>query len=314
MALTGVAVSRDQDVDKVRASFRWLAAKPSRAPRYPSPLRYPGAKRKLVAHIRELLVTNQIRPALFVEPFAGGASVSVSLLWEDRVQSIGLIDSDPLVSAFWKCVFWDTQWLTEQVKSVPLTVDTWKKMRAANPRDTRGRALKCLYLNRTSFSGILNRRAGPIGGMSQEGTYKIGCRFDRLNLADRLREAGTLRDRVAFVRGTDWQLALQWVEAQQASGNLPKAFYYFDPPFFDKAFRLYSRYFDEEDHLRLRDALNGLDASWILSYDRLDRVQELYGDLAGGAWSVGGDYTAAAGAERRSTEAMLTNLPIRPFK
>ena len=39
-----------------------------------SPLRYPGAKRRLSGYVAETLRLNGIRPRLLVEPFAGGAS------------------------------------------------------------------------------------------------------------------------------------------------------------------------------------------------------------------------------------------------
>jgi DNA adenine methylase len=44
-----------------------------------SPLRYPGGKRWLVPYIAACLIENGLRPTLFVEPYAGGASVSLEL-------------------------------------------------------------------------------------------------------------------------------------------------------------------------------------------------------------------------------------------
>src|SRR5262245_46609770 len=38
-----------------------------------SPLRYPGAKRRLSGYMAEVLRLDDLRPKLFVEPFAGGA-------------------------------------------------------------------------------------------------------------------------------------------------------------------------------------------------------------------------------------------------
>src|SRR4051794_15391349 len=65
-----------------------------------SPLRYPGSKRRLGGYIKETLKINGLRPALLVEPFAGGASVCLQLLNDGAVDQIGLIDKDPLVAAF----------------------------------------------------------------------------------------------------------------------------------------------------------------------------------------------------------------------
>ena len=65
-----------------------------------SPLRYPGAKRRLSGYIAEAFRLNGARPALFVEPFAGGASVALQLLEDDLVDEIALGDRDPLVASF----------------------------------------------------------------------------------------------------------------------------------------------------------------------------------------------------------------------
>src|SRR5438034_2267238 len=57
-----------------------------------SPLRYPGAKRRLSGYIAEVLRLNGLRPKLFVEPFAGGASVALELLNRDLVDQIALAE------------------------------------------------------------------------------------------------------------------------------------------------------------------------------------------------------------------------------
>src|SRR5438270_12640745 len=69
-----------------------------------SPLRYPGAKRRLLPYIIDFLRNHDLSPDLFFEPFAGGAGVSLQLLADGLVQSIGLADSDPLVAGFWHTV------------------------------------------------------------------------------------------------------------------------------------------------------------------------------------------------------------------
>jgi DNA adenine methylase len=45
-----------------------------------SPLRYPGGKRRLTPYLAAALTANDLEPDLFVEPFAGGASVALELL------------------------------------------------------------------------------------------------------------------------------------------------------------------------------------------------------------------------------------------
>lgn len=55
-----------------------------------SPLRYPGAKRRLSGYIAETLKLNSLRPKLLVEPFAGGLSVALQLL-NDKFPGIGTL-------------------------------------------------------------------------------------------------------------------------------------------------------------------------------------------------------------------------------
>lgn len=288
------------------------------APPLLSPLRYPGSKRRLATHIDEILKLNDRTPELFVEAFAGGASVAIRLLQLGRVKRIGLVDLDPMLAAFWRTVFFDTKWLCNQIAKVPVTLKQWEAYRAMRPRSDRTRALVCLFLNRTSFSGILNSRAGPIGGYGQKGKFKIDCRFTRETLIERIEKIAAYRDRVAFVWNTSWDKALANVRAKQASGKLPQdVFYYFDPPFFEKAEKLYTFYFDDDDHVALRDALVAMTdharEPWVLSYDPSDRLEQLYGDRPEST-HIELLYSMSGGGDRKvAKEVILSNLPKLPI-
>jgi DNA adenine methylase len=76
----------------------------------------------------------------------------------------------------------------------------------ARPND-REVAVKCLFLNRTTFSGILHGRAGPVGGRLKPSPYKIDCRFDKAALETRLRFIGDIytTNRLVDVWCKDWQ-------------------------------------------------------------------------------------------------------------
>ena len=73
-------------------------------------------------------------------------------------------------------------------------------------RDARREAAtKALFLNRTTFSGILHGRAGPLGGRRQRSSTTLGSRFNPDGLAERLRFVGHLYDtgRLLDVDGGD---------------------------------------------------------------------------------------------------------------
>src|SRR5438874_6806948 len=90
-----------------------------------SPLRYPGSKRRLAGYIEYTLKQNRIEPDLFVEPFAGGASVALQLLKNNSVKRIGLADVDPLIYSFWYNVFHNADWLIGQIRSIEISLDKW---------------------------------------------------------------------------------------------------------------------------------------------------------------------------------------------
>lgn len=148
-------------------------------------------------------------------------------------------------------MFGDTDWLVEQVERVPVTLERWHYFRSSRPRSNRDRALACLFLNRTSFSGILSPTAGPIGGQKQESEYRIDCRFPVTTLVERIRQAAALADRVRFVEQGDRQATIEKVNA--LGHGRDEVFYYLDPPFYKKSDRLYAHGFGVEDHVRLHD-------------------------------------------------------------
>lgn len=290
-----------------------LRVQPTRSQPLLSPLRYPGGKRRLVPFIAETLKLNGFHPLLFVEPFAGGASVAFQLLSDGVVERIGLIDRDPLVAAFWNTVLSDAEWLVKQVETLEVTLAQWEAFKQTTPQSRRQKALTCLFLNRTSFSGIMAPGAGPIGGYDQASEYNIDCRFPRKTLIKRIQHIHALRDRVAFVWNITWASGMSRIKGMQQRGTLPPdVFYYCDPPFFNEAHRLYTYYFRTRDHRNLRDALLAETAPWILSYDSVDEVERLYGE---GCSPSHIDVLYSAGkyaGSRMAKEAVVTNLATLP--
>lgn len=276
-----------------------------------SPLRYPGAKRWMSGYISRSIAYNNLFPELFVEPFAGGASVALAQLHSGLVDKVALNDRDPLVSAFWHTLFFDTDWLVDQVWKTDITVKLWEQMRKQNPTSARGRAFKCLFLNRTSFSGVLAPNAGPIGGKAQKSKYKIDCRFTKETVIRRIQQVARYKARVAFVWNLEWRSALGRVRKMQRSGSLPKtSLFYLDPPFYKKANSLYTFHFDHGAHLALRNFLATFDEPWILSYDSCPEIITLYKDAGFRASNVNLIYTVSQNSERGiGKELIVSNLP-----
>jgi len=277
-----------------------------------SPLRYPGGKRRLASYIAETLVLNNLQPGLFVEPFAGGASVSLRLLLGGFVKSIGLGESDPLLASFWKIVFDDPQWLVNQIMAIPITVETWDRFRSMTPRSHRERALACLFLNRTSFSGILAPGAGPIGGRSQTSAYKIDCRFPVEEICRRVLSISRAAEQVRFVNEGDWKETME--ESLRTIQKGEDLCFYLDPPFYSQGRRLYSHYFEPEEHILLRDYLISMNTPWILSYDANDAILELYSSNGYRPKQVQVLYSASRSGGPAAEEVVVTNLGCLPHR
>ncbi|MEU7753471.1 DNA adenine methylase [Micromonospora sp. NPDC049171] len=283
-----------------------------------SPLRYPGAKRQLVPIIKLLIGENVPTPRLFVEPFCGGASTTLHLLGAGVVDHAILADVDPLVSAFWKTAAFDSNWIVDAIAEEPVTVSRWDWWRDTDPKTTREKALKCIFLNRTTFSGILHGRAGPIGGRAQSSPYKIDCRFGLPGLTRRIKGVADLAatGRLIDVWESDWRDTISRIKSSFTVLSKHEIMMYLDPPYVDKAQWLYQWSFESAQHGDLATILkDDFPFRWILSYDDNDHVRQLYSKGSGFEkfLHVPNRYTAA-GSEVRNTksELLVTNLPRVP--
>src|SRR5262245_57528510 len=66
-----------------------------------SPFRYPGGKTWLVPKIRQWLTSLTPKPRELAEPFAGGATVGLSALFENLVDKLVLVEKDEDVASVW---------------------------------------------------------------------------------------------------------------------------------------------------------------------------------------------------------------------
>jgi DNA adenine methylase len=237
-----------------------------------SPLRYPGGKAALAGLFSDLIAHLGIRSATYVEPYAGGAGAGVALLRRDVVEHLVINDVDPAVHCFWLSVVSHPEEFAARIIGTPLDVDEWRHQkeiyRAADESDPLALGFAFFYLNRTNRSGILN--AGPIGGVRQNGNYKIDARFNRDQLAERVAAIGVLAPRIT-VLGLDGMSVVQRYLAD------PAAFIYIDPPYLKMGGSLYLNAFTPRDHADLAGKLDQhADGHWVVTYDPSDFVRYLY--------------------------------------
>lgn len=237
-----------------------------------SPLRYPGGKAALAGFFGKLVGRLGIRSATYVEPYAGGAGAGVALLRQDMVQQLVINDADPAVYCFWASVTGQPGRFAGLIADTPLEVEEWRRQkqiyRASDESDALALGFAFFYLNRTNRSGIAN--AGPIGGVNQDGAYKIDARFNRDQLAERVAAIGALAARIT-VLGLDGMA----VVARYISDS--SAFVYIDPPYVDMGGSLYLNAFTHRDHADLAGKLDRQpDGNWVVTYDPSDFIRQLY--------------------------------------
>jgi DNA adenine methylase len=237
-----------------------------------SPLRYPGGKAALAGFFGGVISRLGIEPATYVEPYAGGAGAGIALLRQDVVQNLVINDIDPAVRSFWASVTSHAERFAALIADTPLDVDEWRKQkaiyRASDESDQLALGFAFFYLNRTNRSGILN--AGPIGGVRQDGNYKIDARFNRDQLTGRVVAIGALAPRIT-VLGMDGMAVVHRYACDSA------AFVYIDPPYVDMGRSLYLNAFTHRDHADLAGKLDRQqDGNWVVTYDPSSFVRQLY--------------------------------------
>lgn len=239
-----------------------------------SPLRYPGGKSCLYNLISTILRGNRLERGHYVEPYAGGCGLALSLLYEGHVSDIHINDLDFSIWSFWECVLHRTEELIELVENSPVTITEWHQQkeihRLSDKNDVLKLAFATFFLNRTNRSGII-KGAGAIGGISQTGNYKLDCRFNRQDLVRRIRRVAKYCNRI-HLTNLD---AVDFME--KAQKNLPKsAFFCIDPPYFNKGSSLYQNFYGPTEHKNVADIILRLNYPWIVTYDHTEEIKTLY--------------------------------------
>ena len=266
-----------------------------------SPLRYPGGKAKLTDFFKNLVEKNNLQGYRYVEPFAGGANVALSLLIDGYVKDIIINDFDKSIYAFWISILQDTPTFLRRIQNIPLTMEEWYKQNNIIANSDRYSlfdiGFAAFYLNRTNFSGVAT--AGPLGGYNQTGKYKIDARFNRSDLINRISLISSYRNHI-FVKNMD---ALALIKSLKAEN---KIIIYFDPPYFIQGKKLYTNFYKENDHIILSKNIKKLKVPWVLTYDNVDYIKTLYSEIE--TYNISINYSAKT--HTKGKELMfLNNLP-----
>jgi DNA adenine methylase len=189
---------------------------------------------------------------------------------DEEVRSIHINDLSPGISAFWRSAFYQTEEFANRIEKDEVSLDAWHEARRiySEPEGHSDLDLgfSTFLLNRCNRSGILTAR--PIGGLDQSGEWKIDARFNRANLAERVRFLGQYRRRVSITQ----QDAREFIRTLQPMGA--NVLVYVDPPYLVQGDGLYLDALTIEDHAEVAKLLRSCRFPWLLTYDAHERVTE----------------------------------------
>ena len=275
-----------------------------------SPLRYPGGKAKVADFVRCLIKKNALLDGTYVEPYVGGGSVALSLLFNEYVKDIYINDKDIAIYAFWYSVLHEPEALCKLIKDTPVTVETWFKLRDYQDQkdnvDLLHLGFSTFFLNRTNRSGIL--KAGVIGGYEQTGNYKIDARFNKEDLIKRIERIADYSDRLHLTNEDAVTLV------QRLNKELPyNTLFYLDPPYYIKGKGLYLNYYNDNDHQNIANSISDFrEHKWIISYDNVDFIANLYSRFRQKTFEL--NYSASNSGKGKEIMIFSDNLVIPSHK
>lgn len=275
-----------------------------------NPLRYPGAKSKLAPYIQKLIENENLKNCTLYEPYAGSAAVSFALLESGIISKSIINELDPLIYCFWVSVMKHTEELIKLILNTDITLENWNtfsQYRDADhiaKRSTLEIGFAGLFLNRTSFSGIL--KAGPLGGFEQKSQYKIDCRFNKNKVIKNIRELSKFQNKVE-IHNMD---ALVFLKQKTKYKRNNKTFVYIDPPYYEKGPSLYRYYYAKEMHQDLAKFIKTKSYPWLVSYDNSPNIERLY--KRSKQQHIYLDYSA--NTHLQGKELLFSNLEIPPLE
>ena len=237
-----------------------------------SPLRYPGGKACIFKFMTKLLEENSLVGTDYAEPYAGGAGLALRLMMEEYVGDIYINDLNPSIFAFWNAVLTRPDDFCNWIEEVPVTVEQWQYYKQIQSHyktaDSFELAKSTFFLNRTNVSGVIT--GGVIGGIKQEGKYKIDVRFNKRDLIGRICDISKFSTRIHLYNmdGADFVKVLEKMKRS--------IFIYLDPPYYKKGSDLYMNAFRDNDHKLLASKVKKLKKKWLMSYDNQDFIVQLY--------------------------------------
>lgn len=229
-----------------------------------SPFRYPGGKTWLVPWFREWM--RQFPPDVhFIEPFAGGGIVSLTVAFENLAQSITMVELDEEVAAVWETILQGHgDWLANRILHFEFTIENVQREMRLEARDVRSVAFKTILKNRILHGGILARGSGRM--KNGENGKGLASRWYPQTLYRRIRAIECIKHKITFIRGDAFPIIESYLDSLSTV-------FFIDPPYTVAGRRLYTH--SEIDHERLFDLASRIKGHFMMTYDDTAEVRLL---------------------------------------
>lgn len=275
-----------------------------------SPLRYPGGKGKIAKFMKQFIEENFDKLPTYIEPYAGGSELALTLLIEGYVKQIWINDKDNGIYSFWYSILNYTEQFIQKIEQTEINISTWYEQKNIYKNQDMHNELEIgfatFYLNRCNFSGVI--KGGPIGGIKQTGKWKIDARFNKDDLIKRIQKIAEFKKNIK-IYNKDTLILLK--ENKQ---KFKKCLLYLDPPYFYKGSQLYTNHYKANDHAQIAKYVSTLEGKWIVSYDNTPEIVNLYKfveDEKKREFNI--SYTAAEGKNKKGSEIIFfSNQAIIP--
>ena len=223
-----------------------------------SPFRYAGGK----FYARRLILEHVPAHTTYIEPFAGGASIFFA---KPKIAFSWLNDRDSQLINVYLHIRDRVEALIDQLRGhrASKTKHNYFK-NVFQPNNDLERAVRWYYLNRTSYSGIMN----PINCY-----WGYGKKYSMVpqNWPPHLRNCSA---KLQGIKLTDWDFERVIEEAPNGS------FLFIDPPYFNAdQDKFYTVSFSKDEHFRLQRILkkHSHRIKFLLTYDNSPEIRDLYG-------------------------------------
>lgn len=233
----------------------------SQVPQY-SPLRYPGGKSRWYPFVKSWVLQN--KPSIFVEPFAGGSSMGLTVGIENLAEKVILVEKNEDVGAFWKTVLEKPEWLIEQIQNFEVSRENVEEVFSKEGVDEYQRGFLLLLHNRMSRGGI----TADGGGLMKNGEKGRGLqsRWYPDTLSQRIESIAKHQDRFEFIWGDGMQVIKHLSEKKEAC-------FFIDPPYTKAGERLYDD--SEIDHGNLFHLMSQVEGDFLATYDDAEKIRNL---------------------------------------